>query len=476
MSESFYWHDYETWGSDTRRDRPCQFAGLRTDYDFNPIGKPLVVFCRPASDLLPQPDACLLTSITPSIAQRKGIPEAEFASLIHLELSRPNTCGVGYNSMRFDDEITRNLFYRNFIDPYARERLNGNSRWDLIDVLRLAHALRPEGILWPKDKDSDTSFRLDLLTAANEIDHGHAHDALADVNATIAIARLLKKAQPRLFAFALQLRAKKVVEELLSRGRPLLHVSARYPARLGCIAPVWPVAHHPVQANGVICYDLRQNPESLLELSADEVHERLFTRDLSSRGERIPLKTLHVNRSPMLAPMATLTLEAAEKWDIDPVLIYHHAAILAEAPELSIKVREAHQLGGWPSENDPDLMIYSGGFFADSDRRLIARVRQSSPHALANTSFPFQDSRLKTMLFRYRARNWPETLTDEEREDWDAWRFERLTDPNAGGSITLDSYYERIAALKLEHKDCSNYNELLNDLEAWAELVMDASP
>jgi exodeoxyribonuclease I len=288
--------------------------------------------------------------------------EAEFARAIHDELSRPGTCGVGYNSLRFDDEVTRHLFYRNFFDPYAREWRSGNSRWDLIDVLRLAHALRPEGIEWPLNDEGDASFKLEHLTEANGIDHGQAHDALADVRATIALARRLREAQPRLFGYALTLRDKRRVRALLDERRPLLHVSARFPAALGCIAPIFPVAAHPTNSNGVICFDLRADPAQLLDLSVDEIRRRLFTpsEELPAGVERVPLKTVHVNHVPMLAPLATLTPESAECWRIDPDRVVRHARRIADsAGEIEQRVREVHQRP-LPVETDPELMLYSG--------------------------------------------------------------------------------------------------------------------
>lgn len=477
MSKTFYWHDYETWGSDPRRDRPAQFAGLRTDEDLNPVGEPLVIFCRPANDLLPQPDACLVTGISPQRAEREGLIEADFAEAVHRELVRPGTCGLGYNSIRFDDEVTRNLLYRNFFDPYAREWQNGNSRWDLIDALRLAHALRPEGIEWPKREDGITSFRLEHLTAANGIEHAGAHDALADVHAVLAMARLLKARQPRLFDYALSLRVKARVTDLLEQGGPLLHVSARYPAELGCIAPVLPVARHPVNANGIICFDLRQDPEPLLDLETEEIHRRLFNRaeDLPDGVERIPLKTVHVNRCPILAPMKTLTAQAARRWQIDESLIERHARNLRAATGLAEKVQRVHTLAAFPPETDPDLMLYSGGFFPDADRREMARLRNLTPQELAEQQFVFQDPRLPEMLFRYRARSWPRSLSEEEREEWDAYRLQRLTEPDSGSSITLDAYQERLSELGAESAGDPDRLALLGELAQWAERVMDAS-
>lgn len=477
MSKTFYWHDYETWGSDPRRDRPAQFAGLRTDEELNPLGDPQVIFCRPANDLLPHPDACLITGITPQRAERVGSVEAEFADAVHGELMRPGTCGAGYNSIRFDDEVTRHLLYRNFFDPYAREWQNGNSRWDLIDTLRLAHALRPEGIEWPMREDGVASFRLEHLTAANGIEHAGAHDALADVRATVALARLLKARQPRLFEYALSLRSKRQVADLLDQGGPLLHVSARYPAELGCIAPVLPVARHPVNQNGIICFDLRRDPEPLLKLGPQDIHHRLFnrTQDLPEGAERIPLKTVHTNRCPILAPMKTLTAEAAERWQIDDVIVAGHVRKLQATPGLAAKVQDVHTLAAFPPETDPDLMLYSGGFFPDADRREMARLHGMTPQELAAHRFVFQDPRLPEMLFRYRARNWPHTLSREQLENWDAYRLQRLREPDSGAGITFDVYQENLVPLRSAWAEDPERIDLLDELGRWAERVMDRS-
>jgi exodeoxyribonuclease I len=476
MPDTFYWHDYETWGADPRRDRPCQFAGLRTGADLNEIGAPLVLFCRPTDDLLPHPDACLVTGLTPQRVAREGLIEAEFARAIHAELSRPGTCGVGYNSLRFDDEVTRHLFYRNFFDPYAREWRAGNSRWDLIDVLRLAHALRPEGLEWPCNDEGTTSFRLEHLTEANGIAHGQAHDALADVRATIALARRLRGAQPRLFDYALSLRDKRRVRALLDERRPLLHVSARFSAALGCIAPILPVAAHPSNSNGVICFDLRADPAPLLELSVEEIRRRLFTpsEELPANVERVPLKTVHVNHVPMLAPLATLTPESAECWRIDPARVARHAQwIAASSIEIEQRVREVHQRP-LPVETDPERMLYSGGFLSDADRRACDQVVRSNPAELATSPPHFTDPRLIMLLFRYRARNWPETLSPEEREDWDAYRFARLTDPEGGASLQIEDYEVRLAELAEIHDDDPSKLAILEALGDWAEQVLDA--
>jgi exodeoxyribonuclease-1 len=264
IQTSFFWHDYETFGTRPRRDWPAQFAGVRTNADLVEIDEPMQFHCQPPIDRLPEPEACLLTGLTPQRVAHDGLIEAEFARRIHAELSRPGTIGVGYNSIRFDDEVSRFLFWRNLIEPYGREWQNGCSRWDLLDALRCAWALRPDGMVWPNHPDGRPSFRLEDLTAANGLQHDSAHEALSDVRATLALARKLRQAQPKLFDFCLKLRSKAAVQKEIAtaqgQGRPFLHISGMYGTDRGGLALVWPLANHPVNRNEVIVWDLAFDP------------------------------------------------------------------------------------------------------------------------------------------------------------------------------------------------------------------------
>lgn len=451
---SFFWHDYETFGADPRRDWPCQFAGLRTDYEFNIVGEPLMVYCRPPDDYLPHPEACLITGITPQVARQRGVCEAEFAARIHAQLAQPGTCALGYNTLRFDDEVTRNLLYRNFYDPYAREWQNGNSRWDLIDIARAARALRPDGIQWPDNAEGVASFRLEELTRANGIGHADAHDALADVHATIAVAKLIKQHQPKLFNYLFEHRLKSQALGLLKLGSftPLVHISARYPARNHCLAVVVALAQHPVNANEIIVYDLSADPGALLDLSAEQIRERLFVAkdDLPEGVTRIPLKTVHVNKAPVLAPLSVIRPADAERLQLDLGRCQIHLQQLQAAPPLVDKLGAVFRRDYADAPNDPDLMIYSGGFFSAGDKAAMNRIRQLSPDELADFDPGFDDARLPEMLFRYRARNYPETLTAEERGLWSAHCRRRLLEPAPDRPSTLESFKASIAALSPE--------------------------
>jgi exodeoxyribonuclease-1 len=476
MAFTFYWHDYETWGTDPRRDRAVQFAGVRTDQELNPLGEPLVLFSKPADDMLPHPEAALVTGLTPQKALAEGVCEAEFMAAIHEQLAQPGTCGVGYNSIRFDDEFTRYGFYRNFIDAYGREWQNGNSRWDLIDMVRLTRALRPEGIEWPTHEDGAPSFRLEELTAANGISHTEAHDALSDVHATIAMARLIRERQSRLYDYLFNTRNKQKIARQLSvaEKQPVLHVSSKYPASQGCIAMVVPVAHHPVNKNGIIVYDLRQDPRPLLELEAEEIRERLFTpkADLPEGVERIPLKTVHINKCPVIVPMNTLTESATKEWAIDVEAGQRHLELIRRAQNLQAKIEAAHAPREFDQQqDDPDQALYGGGFFSDRDRRRIEAVREASPEELKSGDFKFEDSRLPELLFRYRARNWPHTLGSEEKRRWEDYRKRRLSEPELGG-VSLDQYREKLARMMVDPALGERERNILSELADWPDSIL----
>ncbi|WP_238946896.1 exodeoxyribonuclease I [Seongchinamella unica] len=453
---TFYWHDYETFGADPSRDRPVQFAGLRTDAELNPVGEPLVIFSRPAGDFLPQPQACLVTGITPQLALEQGVPEAEFIRQIHQELAAPGTCGVGYNSLRFDDEVTRYTLYRNFCDPYAREWQNGNSRWDIIDMVRACYALRPEGIEWPLREDGLPSFRLEDLTAANGIAHEAAHDALSDVHATIAMARLIKDRQPRLYDYVLRHRDKHSVSSLLDLDsmKPVLHVSGMFGALRHNIALIVPLAMHPKNKNEVICYDLMADPAVLVQSSPEQLRDLLYTRteELPEGVERPGLKSVHINKCPILVTARMADPDTAARLGISGDQCRAHLAALREYRQrdpaaFTGKLQAVYAGRNFAQVSDPDRMLYSGGFFSDADKRLMDEVRQCTPEELATATFPFADDRLPEMLFRYRARNYPDSLSPEERKRWEEFRFHRLTEPDAGASICMEEYQELIQAL-----------------------------
>ncbi|QJQ12528.1 exodeoxyribonuclease I [Pseudomonas putida] len=441
MTSSIFWHDYETTGINPRCDRPLQVAGVRTDFDLNEIDEPISLYCRPSDDILPHPAACLVTGITPQLLAEQGLCEAEFMTRVHAQLAQPGTCGAGYNTLRFDDEVTRYSLYRNFFDPYAREWQGGNSRWDLIDIVRTAYALRPDGIQWPQ-QDGRTSLRLELLSKANGIDHGHAHEALSDVRATIALARLIRQKQPKLYDWLFQLRSKHKVMEQIRLLQPLVHISGRFSAARNYLGVVLPLAWHPRNRNALIVCDLHQESLPLLRENAEVLRQRLYTRhDALAEGELpVPLKLVQINRCPVLAPLSVLRPADQQRLGLDLTLLQLRGEQLAnQQAQWQDKLEHIYGKEDFAPSEDPEQQLYDG-FVGDRDRRLCEQVRALEPAQLGRGQWMFDDPRLPELLFRYRARNFPETLTSEERQRWYGFCQQRLSDPQWGAPNTLGDF------------------------------------
>ncbi len=498
---TFLWHDYETFGTNVRRDRPAQFAAIRTDADLNVVGEPIMLYCQPANDFLPDPQSCLITGITPQLCLEKGLPEYQFAAQIEQAFSQPGTIGVGYNTIRFDDEITRFMFWRNLIDPYAREWQNNCGRWDLMDVVRTAHALRPEGIVWPTklDENADKSgsgksseseqrkatFKLTDLTAANDLAHEAAHDALSDVRATIALARLLREKQPRLFDFCLGLHKKdRVAAELglpttVATAKPFLHISGMFPAERGCLALMWPLAMHPSNKNELIAWDLAHDPRELASMNFDEIRLRLFSKrdDLPEGVTRLPIKTIHLNKSPMvMGNLKVLSPAMAGRWGLKLDAQLENAELAAALPDMS---------GIWPDvfrrpkEATPDVDedLY-GGFIGNPDRRRLNEIRGLSADKLAARRNAFDDPRLEELVFRYRARNFGTNLTLEETTRWEAHRATQLFDAmekscETNRPRTIEVLFAEIDTLSeaASEREDEKALEILGALYDYAEMI-----
>ncbi len=486
---TFFWHDYETFGLSPAKDRPAQFAGVRTDMDLNEIGEPLMLYCQLPMDYLPSPESTLITGITPQFCNEHGVPEPQFAQAIVRELATPETIGVGYNTIRFDDEVTRFMLWRNLFPPYKREFEQGCSRWDVIDVVRCAYALRPEGIVWPTHPDTgQTSLRLEDLTVANGLAHESAHDALSDVRATIALAKLIKTRQPRLFEFALKLRQKKAVQDEIGwpfdvkkSPKPFLHISRMFGAQRRYLAVVYPLAIHPTNKNELIVWDLAFDPVQLLGLTVAQMRERIFTAtaDLDERGlARLPLKTIHINKSPMvIAQLKTLndaqSAACGVDWDVveqhESTAVTHFNA-LQKIDWAAVFERDYDDAGRSAEE-----MLYGGGFVPDSDYRTAEQVldAQRQPRDMqSNSKQPnFKDARLSELWWLYRARHFPHTLTATERERWHDWCAQRLLGDGQNGGV--DEWLAQLNELGQQHSDQPDKLALLQTLYEYGQSLAD---
>lgn len=530
MASSFFFYDLETSGFNPREARVMQFAGQRTDMDLKPIEEPHDYLINLSEDVLPDPDAVLVTGITPQQTRTDGITEVEFLKIFHERIVTPDTIFVGFNSLRFDDEFMRYLHYRNFYDPYEWQWQDGRSRWDMLDVARMTRALRPEGIKWPMDSSGKPSCRLELMTAINGLDHKNAHDALNDVNATIALAELIKAKQPKLFDFLLGMRDKKKIAELVHAGQPFLYTSGKYDHKCDKTTAVAVLAEHP-KRQAVLVYDLRHDPERFAKMTPAELAEawrwkkdrvthqsipegsdsRAATPVTSSTAgayhsdtpqqlsessgmtaressgpqsrvdgsldePRLPIKTLAFNRCPAIAPLSVLDEASQKRLDLKPEDINAMATKLKkvnlapsvlEALEILDEKQQAQLI---ENEIDVDGRLYEG-FFSDLDKTKMAVVRAADTEELKGIDVIFKDQRLQTMLPLYKARNFPASLTDDEREIWNRYKEHRLIEGKENSRLA--KYFKRIQEISERPGITEKDKYLLEELTLYGQSLID---
>ena len=463
MPNTFLWYDLETFGRDCRTTRISQFAGIRTDENLNPIDAPLSLFCQPADDFLPEPEAALITGITPQFAKQQGVCEADFMAKLHEQFIQTNTCALGYNSIRFDDEFIRFGLYRNFYDAYEREYAGGNSRWDLLDVMRMMYALKPDSMHWPLREDGMPSFKLEHLAKANNAFEGNAHEALSDVLSLINIARIVKAGAPELWQHCLDLRDKNVVAGKLAphKNQRILHVSGQFPAAQACTGLVLPLMLHPLIKTRSIAVELRPEALKLIDYSVEQIEQNIFTKfSQMPEGEtRIGLKEIHHNRCPIVftpedaktlslqLDFTRLNIDIKQAKDIHTALNASSESIMHKLAKVFAKQREF-------DNSDPDGALYSG-FFDKADKAKFSKLRSSKGQAV----HVFNDARLSELYFRYKARNWPDSLNTDEQILWQKHKAERLS-PDI-----IQTYLAHCDAIK---NDKPEHAEVLQALQDWA--------
>lgn len=476
MAQTFFFYDLETSGVNPRSARIMQFAGQRTDMNLNPVGEPVNVLIKLAPDVVPEPDAIMVTGITPQQTLQDGITEVEFLKIFCDEVAIANTIFVGFNTVRFDDEFMRFLLYRNFYDPYEWQWKDGKSRWDLLDVVRMTRALRPEGIKWPVDSAGKPTNRLELLTAVNGLDHIDAHDALSDVKATIALAQLLKKKQPKLFDYLLTMRDKKKAQALVMEGEPFVYSSGKYPSEYEKTAIVQLVTPHPTKQCAYV-YDLRHDPSQYKDYTPEQLAEAWRWKK-DSTEPRLPVKAIRFNCCPAVAPLGVLDETSQKRLKINLDDVQKHAHVLKtmkDWPEKLLKAVEildkAQQASFLSDQTTVDSQLYDG-FFDDHDRNLESAFRAASTDELTGFITEFHDQRLQALVPLYKARNFSDSLSDEERIVWEKHLAHALM--RGGDSSRLAKFFKRLERLAEDPKLTQNQRYLLEELQLYGQSIMPA--
>lgn len=472
---TFYFYDLETTGISARDGRIMQFAGQRTDMDLQPIGEPHNILVKITPDILPDPEAILITKITPQKTLEEGVAEAEFLQTFHTEIATPDTIFIGFNSIRFDDEFMRYTNYRNFYDPYEWQWASGRSKWDLLDVVRMTRALRPDGITWPFASDGKAANKLELLASVNKLEHANAHDALSDVFATIAVAKLVKDTQPKLFDYLLQMRDKKKIQQLVSAGDPFVYTSGRYSADHEKTTVAVLIAPHPTQNGSVFVYDLRHDPTPFADMKPEEIAELLAKYKFEEGDLRLPVKQMQYNKCPTIAPIAVLDPKTKERLAIDDKTIATNLANLQRQTDLANRIQEAIRINEKSRQakfivdlQDVDAQLYDG-FFNDDDKTKMRVVRGADETELADLHLDFADERLPKLLLLYKARQFPKSLTDAEQKAWDEYREQRLFAGEASSRIA--KYFTRIQELSQQSSMSQSDKYLLEELSLYGQSI-----
>lgn len=476
MTETLFFYDLETSGINPREQRIMQFAGQRTSLELEPIGEPHNLLIKLNDDILPDPDAILVTGVTPQKTVYEGITEAEFLKVFHSEIAIPGTIFVGYNTVRFDDEFMRYLHYRNFYDAYEWHWQDGRSRWDLLDVVRMTRALRPNGIKWPVTEDGKPTNRLELLTKLNGLDHANAHDALSDVQATIALAGLIRGNQPRLFDYLLQMRSKSEVERLVKKGQPFVYSSGKYQNEVEKTAVVTYLANNP--KSGVLVYDLRFDPSQWISKSPSQLVDAWKWKK-DSDEPRLPIKTLQYNRCPAVAPLVTLDDDSKKRLKINNKIINEHLKLLEENPSFiantlkALELLNKQQQKSWQSENKlVDAQLYDG-FISQADKQKMQVIKNLGPKEITDYQQHFADERLNKLLPLYKARNYSKELSEQDRATWEAYRLDKFYSGKEDSRAA--KFFKRLAELSDQPDISSEHSYLLQELQLYAESILPES-
>lgn len=448
MPKTYFFYDLETTGLNPREDRIMQFAGIRTDENLEPVGEPYNILVKLSDEILPDPQALVVTGITPQQTLNKGVSEPEFATFITQEICMEHTIMVGFNNIRFDDEFIRHLLWRNFYDPYEWCWKDGRGRWDMLDVVRMTRALRPDGIKWPVDKDGKAVNKLEAITKENDIDHVKAHDALSDVEALIAVARLIREKQPKLYDYLLKMREKNEVKTLvnLENKQPFVYTSGRYGHECCFTTIGFPLT---AGSNGnVMIYDLRYDPADFINLSATEISRKMNAPWEERKREGfvlVPVKELQYNRAPAVAPLGVVDADGWKRIGLDHETIERHRTALLKNPSFAENVRSAIEAKpAYAKHPDAECQLYDG-FVGDGDKAKLTRVPSLDLDTLAEYHPEFSDERLAPLLLRYKARNYPDALSADEMKQWSAWRDAKLKAALPGFAKALEAAANKFA-------------------------------
>jgi len=398
--KTFLFYDVETSGLNPAFDQILTFACIRTDLSLTEISRELITI-QLRRDIVPSPHAFITHCLT--IDELKhGITEYQAAQQIHKLFNTPGTISFGYNSLGFDDEFLRFLFYRNLLDPYSHQYANQCSRMDMLPVTALFRVFCDHVMNWPHLEDGRSSLKLERISDENQFTtSGRAHEAMNDVEAVIELARIFSR-EKDIWAYALDffnktkdvLRINALKKEIRVGNKPFricLMVSASFGPKNNYLAPVLHVGESLPYKNQSLW--LRLDREGVFKKNEESGIYDLFVIRKRPADELIVLP--YLDRFIRKLPLASqqTSRENLEKIQSDPDLFF--------------KTIQYHLEYKYPviPDMDPDAALYQSGFFSSSEKKEISKF-----HGTKNSEKPivcesFTSIRVKTLARRILSRN-----------------------------------------------------------------------
>ncbi len=411
--KTYLFYDIETSGLSPAFDQVLTFACIRTDLSMTELSREVITInLRP--DVIPSPQAFLTHCLTPEELEG-GMPEYQAALKIHALFNTPGTISCGYNSLGFDDEFLRFLFYRNLLDPYSHQFANGCSRMDMLPVATIFRLFCPNVLLWPSLPDGSPTLKLEFLSEKNNFEvSGRAHEAMADVEALLSLARIFageKKIWDYVIGFFDKIEDDRRMRALSRNIRVEnddfsigLMVSVSFGSKIGYIAPVVHLGGSSPYKNQSLW--LRLDKEGLFDDTDDEngIYDIFVIR--KRPGDQFILLPCLERFWKRLAPDAETAFEK-------------NTRVIANDPGLFIKTAAYHRAYRYPEipDVDPDAALYQSGFFSAKEKQEMRRFHAQEESQKFLVSDDFTSPRIRTLAHRILARSFdyaPEKIPEFE--------------------------------------------------------------
>jgi exodeoxyribonuclease-1 len=460
---SYVFYDTETTGIDTAFDQILQFAAIKTDADLNELDR-FEIRCRLMPHIVPAPGAMKVTGVTVSqLHDTAHCTHYDMVRKIRAKMLEWSPAVIlGYNSIDYDENILRQAFYKTLHPPYLTNT-NGNCRGDVLRMVRSASILEPDAIVIPVDAKGKNIFKLDKVAPANGFDHSAAHDALADVEATIHLCRLLMSKAPAVWSTGMRFSQKASVIDYVSSERVFCWCEFFGGAPHSWL--VTPIGQNPQNSGEYYVFDLQFDPDTLAALS-DEKLATALTRSPK------PVRRLKCNAAPMLAAIEdapAITVALALSSDE----LERRADVLEQNDGLRARLIAALEAGREPFETSPHVekQIYDG-FWPRSDDVLMETFHTVPWEQRLAIADSFQDKRLKTLALHLIHIERPDLLNQTVCAEQDNARARRIL--GLDGEVPWLTLPKAIEAAEKMLLDCEehhrdNIQQHCGHLREWLE-------